>query len=76
MNLNILPEHQVIRALCLGVNKDGTPRKHPRKELYKLVTTGQTTPDGRRVRLEAYQVAGKFVVTMPALEAFMAASKI
>jgi hypothetical protein len=76
MNLNYLPEHQVIQALCLGVNKDGTARKHPRKELYKLVTQGHVVQDGRRVRLEAYQVAGKYVVTEPALKAFLEASKI
>lgn len=76
MNLNFLAEHQVIAALCLGVNKDGTPRKHPRKELYKLVTMGQPLPTGKRVRLQANLVAGKYVVPENALKAFLQATQV
>lgn len=70
-----VPEHQLIQALCLGVNKDGTARQHPRKELYKLVTVGQPV-NGRRVKLEAHLIAGKYVAPESAVKAFLQATKI
>lgn len=76
MNLKNLPEHQVIKALCLYENADGTPRKNPHKELYKLVTVGQPVSGGRHIKLAAHMIAGKYVVPENALKAFMEATQL
>lgn len=67
-----ITEAEVIAALRLDENKDGTPRKHPHRALYKLIQAGQRVK-GRRVKLRAEQVGGRLLFREEEVNNFLSA---